>query len=278
MTMQFRSVISGTMMAVAAVAGTAEAQSASAEAVFEAMRLGDILEIMQSEGLEYADEIAATMFADQPAQDWDESVADIYDYDRLKALILEDFGAAIDATAAAETLAFFEAEPGPTIVRLEVEARMAMIDDAIEEASNEIAAMAMRDETPRFELISRFVEVNDLIETNVVGALNSNYAFYEGLAAGGGMPQEMTEDQLLSLVWSQEPDIRTSTTEWVFSYLLLAYQPLDDADIESYIAFSETASGQMLNRALFEGFDNMFVQISRDLGTAAAKELSAASL
>jgi hypothetical protein len=51
----------------------------------------------------------------------------------------------------------------------------------------------------------------------------------------------------------------------------MAYQPLNDADLEAYIEVSETRAGRVLNRALFAGFDDMYVSISRALGVAAAR-------
>ena len=65
--------------------------------------------------------------------------------------------------------------------------------------------------------------------------------------------------------------IRSDTETWVYSYLSMAYQPLADSDLEAYVALSETEAGRVLNRALFEGFDQMDVAISRALGTAAAR-------
>lgn len=266
------------LMAAAALPAPLVAQTSDAAAVFDALRLGEIVEVMRSEGLSYADEIAEAMIPGAPSPDWGKTVDRIYDAERMRAVVLADFENSLDPGLTGEILDFFRSEPGPTIVSLEVEARAAMLDDAVEAASNEVAAEAMTDETDRYRLLSRFVEANDLIETNVVGALNSNFAFYEALAAAGAMPAEMTQDQLLALVWSQEEDIRASTTEWVFSYLLLAYQPLADADVEAYIAFSETPAGRALNRALFEGFDELFVDISRSLGTATALEMSGQAL
>ena len=66
-------------------------------------------------------------------------------------------------------------------------------------------------------------------------------------------------------------EIRRTTTEWVMSFLLLAYQPLSDADLETYIAFSQTPAGQDMNRAVFNAFDQMFIDISRSLGVASSR-------
>lgn len=81
----------------------------------------------------------------------------------------------------------------------------------------------------------------------------------------------MTEEQILSDVWAQEPDIRFNSTEWLYSFLLMAYAPLSDEELETYITFSESEVGQDINRALFAAFDQMFIDISRALGLASAE-------
>ncbi|MEO1197571.1 MAG: hypothetical protein AAFX45_15570, partial [Pseudomonadota bacterium] len=114
-------------------------------------------------------------------------------------------------------------------------------------------------------------EVNDLIGSNLMGAMNSNYAFYQGLNDGNGLPEELTEEQMLTNIWEQEDEVRQETETWVYSYLAMAYQPLSDDDVEAYIALSESDEGRALNRALFESFDAMYSTISRALGLAAAQ-------
>lgn len=248
-------------------------QEARIEALFNALSLPDMIDIMREEGLAYGAEIAADLLAGRPTGDWDAALAAIYDADRMQQEVLRELGLALADDDITPILAFFEAEPGATIINLEVTARRALLDDAVEAASKDAAIIARMDETPRYQLIDRFVTVNDLVETNVVGAMNSNYAFYIGLKQGGAFPADLTEDQILSDVWSQEAEIRDNTTEWVYSFLLLAYSPLSDADLETYIAFSETPAGIALNRAIFQAFDGLFDDISRSLGLAAAREM-----
>ena len=124
---------------------------------------------------------------------------------------------------------------------------------------------------PRLALVGRFIDVNGLVDFNVSGALNANYEFYFGLVDGGAFPFEMTEEQVLADVWSQEDEIRAETEDWLYSYLAMAYEPVSDADLTAYIDMSETAAGKALNQALFAAFDVLYRQISRDLGLAAAQ-------
>ena len=112
---------------------------------------------------------------------------------------------------------------------------------------------------------------NDLIEANVAGALNASYRFYAGLVEGGAI--EMTESEILADVWSQEEETRTDTTEWLYGFLLMAYQPLDADQMDAYVALSASPEGRALNRALFDAFNKMYDDISYGLGLAVAQQM-----
>jgi len=241
--------------------------------LYAAMRLDEIVAVMRDEGLAYGDDIAADLFGGAAPPEWGKLIAAIYDEDRMKAEVQTALSEALDGVDVEPMVAFFETEPGRTFIALEISARQAMLDEAVEEAAKEAAAVAMADETPRFQLVTRYVDANDLIDTNVVSAMNSNVAYYMGLLQGGAMAGDVTEDQIISDVWGQEPEIRANTTEWVYTFLLMAYDPVPDADIEAYVAFSETPAGQALNRAVFQAFDGMFSDISNALGQASAQFL-----
>ena len=103
--------------------------------------------------------------------------------------------------------------------------------------------------------------------------MNSSLAFYEGLATAESLEGEWTMDRILSTVWEQEAEIRADTREWIYPYLTLAFEPLPSEAIEDYIDLSESAAGRALNASLFAAFDILFVDISRDMGAAAATYL-----
>jgi hypothetical protein len=248
-----------------------DTQAEKVDALFAAIGLPDMLMIMREEGLEYGETLAVDMFPSGTTPLWAGAVSEIYDAEMMFEEVRGAFGEALEGDDIDAMLAFYTSAPGAAIIDLEVSARRALLDDAVEAASKDNAAIAMMDETPRFQMVQEFVAVNDLIESNVVGALNSNYAFYMGLIDGGAALPGVTADTALQDVWAQEPEIRSSTTEWVYSFLLMAYQPLSDADMQAYIAFSNTDAGEDINGALFEAFNGMFDDISRALGLAASR-------
>lgn len=246
------------------------ATEADIDRLLAAMSMDQILALMAKEGDAYAEELKADLLGPAPSAQWEALIATLYAEDTMMETFRPAFAQTLAETDVTPLIAFFDTDPGQKIISLEIAAREAMADPDIEEAAIEKLAAMRDDDDPRLRLLEDFVSVNDLIENNVVGAMNSSFAFYAGLAEGAAFGDGVTEGQILSDVWSQEPEIRLDTIEWIYSYLALAYRPLEDAEIQAYIALSETPEGRDLNRALFGAFDVMYVAISEGLGRGAA--------
>ena len=242
--------------------------------IMAAMQIGPMLEVMEKEGIAYGEDLAADLLGG-PNDRWSAAVAQIYDREAMEAVFAARFESEIavmpDDLAAIE--GFFGSEQGQRIVTLEVEARRAMLDEAVEEAAKVLMQDMVAEEDPRFNVLRELIAAGDLEEQNVVGAMNANFAFMQGMAAAGGPAAQMTEDDMLADVWSREGEVRASTREWLYSYFALAFQPLDDADLAAYTAFWETDAGQRTSAALFLAFDEVFVGISHKLGRAAAVQM-----
>jgi hypothetical protein len=254
------------------------ADDAQVDQLFDALGMPEMIQIMREEGLDYGMTLAEDMIPGGPTAQWQQAVDAIYDPQMMREEVRGAFGEALDGDDVAMMLDFFTSDLGETIIGLEVSARRAMLDDAVEEASIDASTLQMMDETPRYLLVKDFVEINDLIESNVAGSLNSSYAFYIGLIDGGAMPAGVTPETALQDVWGQEAEMRANTTEWVYSFLMLAYQPLSDEEFATYMAFSKSEAGQDLTQALFLAFDGMFNDISRGLGLAAARFMATQEL
>ena len=269
----------GTAQAEEAGAGTTGAvDPAVAEAVqalIGTMRLSDTVEILREEGQKYGRTLEADMFPGAGGPGWEATVALIYDAPRMQQVM----GAALERELArapgeiAAMQAFFASDLGRKVLALEIEARRTLLDEAAEEAARLAWEDLAAEDPARVALLEGFVQANDLVESNVMGALNANLAFYRGMADGGAFGGEMTEEQMLADVWGQEADVRRQTTDWLFPYLTLAYGPLSSEELEAYTAFSLSQSGQVLNSALFAAFDEVFTPISRGLGLAVAQQM-----
>ena len=252
------------------------ADASEVDDLLDALGVPQIVEIMRAEGLEYGDTLAADMIPGGSTGGWTNTVARIYDEARMletvRGVFTQEFGAA-DPT---DLLAFFTSETGQQVVSLELSARTAMREDEIEDA----ARAAFRDlegtDSETLSTISEFVDTNDLIEANLVGALNANYMFYLGMVDGGAL--QMSEQDILTEVWSSEEETRSDTREWVYAFLLMAYRPLEDGVVEQYTELSKTDAGRALNRALFAGFNQMYDDISYALGLAVARQMQVQEL
>ncbi len=253
-------------------AALADSHDAKVDRMMELLRIDELLVVMQAEGLSHGDDIAANMFPGrETSPEWLIGLSQLYDTGTMYATIRQDFGAALDGADIDGMIAFFESETGSAAVAYELSAREALLDDAIDEAARAKADEIMAGATPRYQQVQRFIQANDLVESNVMGAMNSNYSFYLGLVDAGAMDPSFTQEQILTEVWSQEEETRTSTDEWLRAFLNLAYTPMTDAELDAYIEFSLTTAGQQLNRALFAGFDPMFDRISYGLGLLSGK-------
>jgi len=261
----------GPVPAVAQVLPAPTEAQARVDALLAALNLPEVIAIMRAEGLEHTRALQQDLLGGRGGAGWTRSAERIYDAGRMEQAVAERTAAALpdDAAAIAPMLEFFDSPRGRRIIDLENSARRAMLDPDVEAAARARAA-AMPDEDPdALARLRRFIEANDLVESNVEGGLNANFAFYTGLRDSGLPAFDLPEREMLADVWSQEESLRADTEAWLIAYLGLAYRPLPETDLEAYIAFSRSPAGVALNRALFSAFNALFVQLSRELGLAA---------
>ncbi|WP_172329844.1 DUF2059 domain-containing protein [Mangrovicoccus sp. HB161399] len=255
-----------TALLAAALPVFAWAQSGvSARGIFDAVRIGELLDIMAEESRRHGEELDASMLQGRGGAGWSRIVDAINSPAAWEPQLMDAVSARLDPEEAEAVLAFFSSPQGGRIVELEISARRALLEDGVEEASLARVEQLEAEGAPFYGQVARFVEVNGLIDSNVAGALNANIAFLDGLGEGMGTAGQ---GDPLGDVMAQEPEIRESTTDWVYSFAALAYAPLDPAELDAYIAFSESGAGQAFNAALFSAFDRMFLETSYATGKA----------
>ena len=254
------------------------AQQSSASALFDVMKLGKIISVMREEGLAYGASLGDEMMPGRSIPEWPSEVARVYDQDKMIDGMRDAFVATLGDRDMGPIVAFFESDLGQDIVELEYSARVAFLDEAIEEGAIAQYQDREAENDPMLAAVKSFVATNDYVEANVAGALNSNFAFYTGMIVGGALSSRMSEGDILADVWAQEPEIRANTEEWLYSYLLMAYQPLGVEGVNAYEQIMATAEGRAMNAALFESFDQMYVAISRELGQSVAGYMLAEEL
>ncbi|MGN7869603.1 hypothetical protein [Paracoccus sp. 22332] len=266
-----------------AFAGPATAQPSAAveqqqvaEAVWHVMRMDSLMPILRDEAVAQGEEMAAGLFPRGGTGRWLDRVRAIHDPARTRELFLEGMAAALprtDLAKVAEGLVFYRTVFGQRMLALENAARVRMRDPAVEAAARDAFAQAVRRRDPRAVRIARLIRAADLIEPNVVGALNGAVAFSKGFQAGGGFPMPLSDSEIVREAWAKEPRMRADTEAWIGAYLFLAYGVLGDAELDRYIAYAGSAGGLALSRLMFAGFDAVVSATSHDMGLAAAAEL-----
>ncbi len=259
------------LSAVMLVAAAPPLLAQRAESLVDLLRLDEVLEVMRIEGIEHGEAIGQTLLGAGDEAAWAQMVARIYDGERMQAIMVRGLEQSLPADPAVleAVEAFFTSDLGRRVVELEVGARRAMLDDAVEEVAREAWQVLEAEGGPRVDALRRFIAVGDLVEQNVAGGLNATFAFYVGLGdSGAGFPG-MGDADMLAEVQSQEPAIRSEIDGWLHAYLAMAFGPLTEAELDAYSDFFATPEGRALNAALFSGFNGMFEAMSRQLGRAA---------
>ncbi|WP_157935854.1 hypothetical protein [Paracoccus zhejiangensis] len=259
-----------------------EAPGASVEArLWQALRLDEMLVVMQDEALNQGDEMAEMLFEHGSDAGWRKRVSAIHDPRRLSGLLHTAVTKALAEEPAGLTqtaLDFLETPLGRQVVELELQARRAIIDQDTEDGAIAAFQHALDVEAPRLTTINRLIEGADLLEPTIAAALNEALAFSKGFGAEGGFQMPMTDAEMLEETWAQEPDIRAMIEEWLPAYLMLAYSPLSDEDLARYVDFGTSEAGKGLWSAVNGAYEQVYTAISREMGAAAALHIAGRQL
>ena len=266
-------------VAVAVLAATpARAQSGDAQRLLDALRISELVAIMAEEGRSHGREMAADMLPGGADAHLHARLAEIYDPARMEREVRARFADAFGQAEAAPLIAFYTAPEGREIVALELAARRALLDPAVEASARARyrALVAGRGDDARLDAARAHVAAGDLVARNVAAALNANLAFTLGLIEGGAL--EMPREAAIAQVWADADAVRDSTAEWVTSYLLLAQDGLSVAQVHDHTAILASPAGRAMNGALFTAFGEMYVDLSHAMGRALAAGMAAHDL
>lgn len=242
----------------------------------DVLGLSQVAGILRDEGLDSAQDLNIEMLNGQGGAGWQVQVEAIYDPGRIVEAVRTALARELQGETLEQTVDFFASDLGGRIVALENSARVAIHDPDVEEAARKRYRDLQHGEDARLQMIRGLVADGDMVERNVTTAINSNFQFLRGLSDGDGL--DMTEDEMLDEVSGEVEVIRADTLSWLYGYLLMAYSPLTDAELQAYIDFGTTTAGQALNRALFDGFGAAYEDISYALGRAVALNAMATEL
>lgn len=230
-----------------------------------------LMQVVATEGARHGRSLEPAMFPGRGGDRWGAVVGRIQSPDRLTPLIRASLEEMLRPGDAAAAQRFFSSHLGRSVIEGELSARRAMLDSEVEMQAKSASAVLIEAMTPRAALIADLKDALDLVTTNVSAGMNANFAFYRGLSDGGAMVKRLGEMEMLAMVREQESEIRSATEDWLDAYLMIAYAPLSDGELQDYVSFSRTDAGRRYNAAMFDGFGRVFEVTSYDLGRAAAE-------
>lgn len=254
----------------------AQAADADLQAINALTHLPETLDLIRQEGIQQGKDLGSDLFGDSEDPNWLSALDRVYDTGQMTGL----YNAALrqvlaqDPSLSNNIRPFLDSDLGQRVITLELEARRTTMDKVAMQAAREVFVELEKTDKFRRAQIERLVVAGDLIEANVMAGLNGNLTFYKAMAAVGTPGTPKDEAELLAQVWSQEADIRASVEEFLYPIMALAYAPLNEDELQSYVDFSESPAGTRFNDALSKAFDPLMIELSRKLGTEAGKLLS----
>ncbi len=254
----------------------AQAADADLQAINALTHLPETLDLIRQEGIQQGKDLGSDLFGDSEDPNWLSALDRVYDTGQMTGL----YNAALrqvlaqDPSLSNNIRPFLDSDLGQRVITLELEARRTTMDKVAMQAAREVFVELEKTDKFRRAQIERLVVAGDLIEANVMAGLNGNLTFYKAMAAVGTPGTPNDEAELLAQVWSQEADIRASVEEFLYPIMALAYAPLNEDELQSYVDFSESPAGTRFNDALSKAFDPLMIELSRKLGTEAGKLLS----
>lgn len=263
------------LMAVACAWFALPLRAEGLERLMQALRFDETVEIMQQEGQLYGAQVGQDMLSGSEHESWTRTVARVYRADQMEHLLRARFAKEMAGADVAPLAAFFEG-PGGDVLSLELATRRAFLEPGTEAVAAAAYHRLVSKDAPLVAQIEAITADSDLVERNVAGVMNSNLAFYRGLAKGNGL--DLGEAEMLADLWAQEAELRTETRDWLRGFMAMAYAPVDRAVLEDYIALWRSPGGRALNKALFVAFDAMHEVNSYELGRAVAMQMQGEDL
>ena len=243
-----------------ALSVAAQATWADTNRLIDAMGIPQLIAAFSAEGALAGKSIDDTFLNGQGGDVWAETVRRLYDPARLETGLRDIMVDTLDPNAAAQALLFFEAEPATRIVEIEVQARQAFLDEAVEAAAK--ASPAAQGQS-----VTDILLVRDLIERNTAVAVDAQAAFMQGMIDASGRATDPPDlDRLRARILIE-------TEDWLRGYNALIQSALNQDDIDVYLAFWDTNVGTAVDDALFQAFGQTYSTLSYALGQAAGRLL-----
>ena len=232
--------------------------------LYDALHLQKIMKILHDEGVEDALESGRKYLGtDYDAASFEKAVNKIYSLEMMDNFMRNGLVESLPEPKAEVALRFFSKGLGAQAALLETSARSAISYQEVEFAAIQLAKEAESGNTIRYSMLEKNIKDLELVELNMTGAFSAQYAFLSNLSALDEMP--LNNDDIVALLLESEDEMRQDIVDWLMGFTHMAYTPLSDEDLKTYLNFLSSADGKILNKTLFYIFNDLSVQTSGDL-------------
>ena len=234
------------------------------DSLYDALHLQKIMKILHDEGVEDALESGKKYLGtDYDAASFEKAVNKIYSLEMMDNFMRNGLVEALPEPKAEAALRFFSNGLGAQAALLETSARSAISYEEVKFAAIELAKEAKSGNTVRYSMLEKNIKDLELVELNMAGAFSAQYAFLSNLSTLDEMP--LNNDDIVALLLESEDEMRQDIADWLMGFTHMAYTPLSDEDLKTYLNFLSSADGKVLNKTLFYIFSDLSVQTSGDL-------------
>lgn len=234
--------------------------------LYHALKLDEIAEILHKEGIEDGLKAGKAYLGQKYNKEaFGASIANIYSIEKIENGLKAELSELLPSIAAEHALDFYDSDLGRRIAALEASARKAISDSAIESMAISAAKSARKDDPQRFKTLQKGMEVLSLIDLNMSGAFSAQFAFLTKLSQSDNFA--LSHSDILTLLIERESEMRAEILDWLMGFSYMAYKPLTDQELDIYFDFLSSSYGKVLNKSLFDVFNEFSVRTSGDLAS-----------
>ena len=125
----------------------------------------------------------------------------------------------------------------------------------------------------RFSQIERLSHANYLSRIDEQLEMTTALALTEAMNATLSHEEQIDPDQIRQKLQFLREDQREELQQERLENFLYLYHRLEDAELEQYLGFLDSASGKQFNAAVMASLNSVFQSASRELGTAVGRAL-----
>ena len=232
--------------------------------LYDALHLKKVMKILHDEGIKDAFESGRIYLGeDYDAASYEREVNKIYSLEMMDNFMRNGLIETLPKAEAEVALQFFSQGLGAQAALLETSARSAISYDEVEVAAMQMAKEEKSENPVRYSMLEKSIKDLELVELNITGAMSAQYAFLTNLSVLDDM--HLSSDGIVAFLLESEEEMRKDIVDWLIAFTHMAYTPLSDEELETYLSFLNSDDGKVLNKTLFHIFNDLSIQTSGDL-------------